>query len=151
MEVFRKKLGTENNYFQHQWAMIFSSGFFLHFVTKCFLPWMDTILFNLGLGILRMFFLSTYVPFFLLLQNAYEVNVFCLSTFSHNIYSFWWSMLILPCQCNLCSSLFLLSFTFNTSVAAELSSPSKHTVVWPNSVYSIYWVTCVLNKYMIWS
>ena len=56
-------------------------------------------------------------------------------TFSH-IYSFWWSMLILPCQCNL-RSLFLLSFTFNTSVAAELSSPSKHTVVWPNSLYSI--------------
>ena len=132
MEVFRRKIGTENNYFLQQWYLV---QVFFTLCYKIFFT-IDTIPF----GYIENVFFSTNL-FFLLLQNAYEVNVFCLSTFSHNIYSFWWSMLILPCQCNL-RSLFLLSFTFNTSVAAELSSPSKHTVVWPNSVYSIYWVKC---------
>ena len=131
MEVFRRKIGTENNYFLQQWYLV---QVFFTLCYKIFFT-IDTIPF----GYIENVFFSTNLFF---LQNAYEVNVFCLSTFSHNIYSFWWSMLILPCQCNLCSSLFLLSFTFNTSVAAELSSPSKHTVVWPNSVYSIYWVNC---------
>ena len=130
MEVFRRKIGTENNYFLQQWYLV---QVFFTLCYKIFFT-IDTIPF----GYIENVFFSTNLFF---LQNAYEVNVFCLSTFSHNIYSFWWSMLILPCQCNL-RSLFLLSFTFNTSVAAELSSPSKHTVVWPNSVYSRYWVIC---------